>query len=63
VLSGSPSTAALGLEPASVIHPSALLGTDVEIGAGTLLAPGVIVNTGARIGEDVILNTGCFGRP
>jgi sugar O-acyltransferase (sialic acid O-acetyltransferase NeuD family) len=48
-----------GLAPASVIHPSTTIGSDVEIGAGTLLAPGVIINTGARIGENVILNTGC----
>ena len=50
---------ATGLAPATVIHPSAIVGTDVVIGPGTFLAPGVIVNTGARIGVDVILNTGC----
>jgi sugar O-acyltransferase (sialic acid O-acetyltransferase NeuD family) len=50
---------AAGHIPLAVIHPSAVLGTGVEIGAGAFLAPGVIVNTDARIGADAILNTGC----
>ncbi|HEY5549062.1 MAG TPA: NeuD/PglB/VioB family sugar acetyltransferase [Coriobacteriia bacterium] len=50
---------ATGLPPASVIHPSAILGRDVAVGDGTFIAAGVIVNAGARIGADTILNTGC----
>jgi acetyltransferase EpsM len=50
---------AQGMTPVTVVHPSAILGSDVQIGPGSFLAPGVVVNTGARIGEDVILNTGC----
>jgi sugar O-acyltransferase (sialic acid O-acetyltransferase NeuD family) len=50
---------AAGLAPSSVVHPSAILGTDVVIGDGTFIAAGVIVNTGARVGADTILNTGC----
>jgi sugar O-acyltransferase (sialic acid O-acetyltransferase NeuD family) len=50
---------ATGLEPASVVHPSATIGSRVEMGAGSFVAPGAIVNTCARIGRDAIVNTGC----
>ncbi len=50
---------AAGLAPASVVHPSVILGSDVEIGAGTFIAAGVVINTGTRIAEDCILNTAC----
>lgn len=50
---------ATGLEPVSVIHPSAILSDDVDLGRGVFVAPGVIVNVGAHIGDNVILNTGC----
>lgn len=48
-----------GLVPATVIHPSAILADEIEIGRGTFAAAGVVVNVHARIGENVILNTGC----
>lgn len=48
-----------GLKAATVIHPSAVIADEVEIGRGTFVAPGVIVNINARIGENAILNTGC----
>jgi len=51
--------AAAGLAPAIVVHPSVIVGTDVELGGGTFVAAGVIINTGARVGADTILNTGC----
>lgn len=41
------------------IHPSALIGEDVEIGAGSVVMAGVKINSGARIGAHCILNTGC----
>ena len=47
------------LEPASVVHPSAVIARDVGIGAGTFIAAGVIVNVDAHIGANAILNTGC----
>ena len=50
---------ASGLAPAVVVHPSAIIGTDVQLGGGTFIAAGVVVNTGARIGADSILNTAC----
>lgn len=48
-----------GLEPVSVVHPSAVIAPDAHVGPGTFVAPGVIVNVDARIGENAILNTGC----
>ena len=40
-----------------IIHPSAVIADDVEIGDGTFVAASVTVNTGAKIGKNVILNT------
>ena len=48
-----------GLEPASVIHPSAVIAEGVHVGVGTFVAAGVVVNVDARIGANAILNTGC----
>ena len=42
---------------ATAIHPSAQIGTDVEIGPGTVVMANAVVNTGARIGAHVIINT------
>jgi sugar O-acyltransferase (sialic acid O-acetyltransferase NeuD family) len=42
---------------ARAVHPSAVIGRDVELGAGTVVMPGAIINTDARIGEHVIINT------
>ena len=43
----------------TAIHPSAVLGSYVEIGPGTVICGNVVVNTGSRIGSHVILNTAC----
>lgn len=48
-----------GLAATTVIHPSAVIADEVEIGRGTFVAPGAIVNVHAKIGENAILNTGC----
>lgn len=40
------------------IHPSAVIGSDVEIGAGTVIMPHVTVVSGCKIGKGCILNTG-----
>lgn len=41
----------------TLIHPSAIIGSHVSIGEGSVLMPGVIINTGAQIGKGVICNT------
>ncbi len=48
---------ALGYELACAIHPSAIIASDVSIGAGTVVAAGAVINPGTRIGENVIINT------
>lgn len=42
----------------TAIHPSAILASDVVIGAGSVVMAGAIVNTGTRIGAHCIINTG-----
>ena len=41
----------------NAIHPTAILGRNTHIGAGTALMAGVIVNSNSNIGEHCILNT------
>jgi sugar O-acyltransferase (sialic acid O-acetyltransferase NeuD family) len=50
---------ASGREPATIIHPSAVISPSAHIGAGTFVAAGAIVNPEAQVGDNVILNTGC----
>ncbi len=40
------------------IHPSAVIGENVAIGAGTVVMPGAIINSGTEIGRHCIINTG-----
>ncbi len=46
-----------GIKFATVVHPAATVGMDVEIGTGTLIVAGAVVNTGASVGQHVIVNT------
>lgn len=48
----------LRLNYINVIHPSAIIGGDVEIGVGNFIAAGVIINSGTTIGNHCIINTG-----
>ena len=43
----------------AAVHPRAVLGTNVSVGAGAMICAGVVVNTASRIGSCAILNTGC----
>ena len=47
-----------GANVVSLIHPSAIIGSNVTIGIGTFVAPGAVINTGSTIGKGVIINTG-----
>ena len=42
---------------ATLIHPSAVVADDVEIGAGSVVMAGAIINPGAKIGRSCIINT------
>ena len=46
-----------GLNVVSLIHPSAVIGTDVEIGIGSVVMAGVVINSSSRIGKGCIINT------
>ena len=41
----------------NLIHPSAILGSGVEIGDGTIIMAGAVVQARARIGKHCIINT------
>lgn len=41
-----------------LIHPSAVIGYQVEIGRGTVIIAGAIINCCTKIGEGCIINTG-----
>lgn len=42
---------------ATIVHKSAIIGSKVEIGFGTVVMPGVVVNADSQVGEHVILNS------
>jgi UDP-N-acetylbacillosamine N-acetyltransferase len=46
-----------GLGLGRVIHPSASIGDDVQIGAGAFVGPGAVVNAGAVLGRATIVNS------
>jgi len=46
-----------GFQIAVLLHPSAQIGRDVSIGAGSVCMAMVAINSGARIGRGVIVNT------
>lgn len=41
----------------TLVHPEAVVGDDVEIGAGSIVMAGAVINSGSRIGKGVIVNT------
>ena len=49
-----------GLQPLTVIHPSATCSGWATVGQGSQLSPGSIVNAGAVLGVNVIVNTGAI---
>lgn len=46
-----------GFSLATVIHPKAVVASDVTIGEGTVVFAGAVVNPGSTIGANVIINT------
>ena len=41
----------------SLIHPSAIIGMDVEIGLGTAIMAGVVINSSSIVGKGCIINS------
>jgi sugar O-acyltransferase (sialic acid O-acetyltransferase NeuD family) len=54
------SAMALGLRTPAILHPRAVIASDVEIGPGVVVLAGAVVNTGARLGRASIVNTGAI---
>lgn len=49
-----------GLEPVSVVHPSAIISGSARLGRGVNILAGVIVGADAEIGDNVIVNSGAI---
>jgi sugar O-acyltransferase (sialic acid O-acetyltransferase NeuD family) len=49
---------AAGGQLTTVVHPSAVIATNVGIGEGSVVVAGAVINVGSRLGRDVIVNTG-----
>lgn len=47
-----------GFNLATLIHPDAVIGMHVKIGAGTIIMAGAVVNPDTKLGDGVIVNTG-----
>jgi sugar O-acyltransferase (sialic acid O-acetyltransferase NeuD family) len=45
------------LNVVSLVHQSAVIGTDVKIGIGTVVMAGVVINSSTKIGKGCIINT------
>lgn len=48
----------LSCRPATLVHPAAVVGSDVELGAGCCVAAGAVVTTNVVLGEHTHLNVG-----
>lgn len=42
---------------ATLVHPSAVIGSQVEIGNGSVVMPMAVINAGSKIGKHCIINT------
>lgn len=42
----------------SIVHPSAMIASNVIMGKGSIAMAGSVIQTGCRIGDNVIINTG-----
>lgn len=43
----------------TLIHPTAIIGPEVSVGAGTVVMAGAVINASAKIGAQSIINTAC----
>lgn len=46
-----------GLNLATLIHPTAVIGTDVQISIGSVVMAGVVINSSSIIGKGCVINT------
>ena len=50
----------LGFEFVSVMHPSAIIASNVVLGRGVQVMAGAVIQTGATLGDNVLVNTGAM---
>lgn len=48
---------AMGINTATLVHPGAQIGKDVQIGQGTTVMAGVVINSSTVVGNNCIVNT------
>jgi sugar O-acyltransferase (sialic acid O-acetyltransferase NeuD family) len=48
-----------GLRPATLVHPSAHIGPDVQLGAGSIVCAQVVITTNIRLGLSAQINLSC----
>lgn len=46
-----------GISVVSLVHPSAIIGSEVKIGHGSAIMPNVVINSSSVIGKSCIINT------
>lgn len=49
-----------GLRPATLIHPTTLIGPDVDIADGAVICANCVITTNVRIGTSAQINIGCI---
>ncbi len=47
----------IGFKPINIVHPSAVVASDVSLGQGVVIYPNVTINTNVNIGNSVIINS------
>lgn len=47
-----------GLNIVSLVHPDAVIASEVSIGSGSVVMAGAVINPSVKIGKSVIINTG-----
>ena len=47
-------------KPASNIHPSAVIATDVQLGVGVAIGANAVIESGVVLGDGVLVGPGCF---
>ncbi len=54
------SAADKGLQFTSIVHPSAVVAANAEIGMGVFVGAGAVIGTRSRVGNHSIINRGCL---
>ena len=50
----------IGIEPITLVHPTAVVSRSSKVGPGTVVMPNAIINSGSVIGANCIINSGAI---